>query len=117
MNRGEFQPPPTAAPASTPTTRTGRETTRGREKKELGGSPASRRAPRIPRPAAAPGRTAPGAGGPSGGGRGGGGLGVCPRARTGTLHLRILGVVVVSGVVVVDSWKGDKVQEGAESWT
>lgn len=44
-------------------------------------------------------------------------MGVCPRARTGTLHLRILGVVVVSGVVVVDSWKGDKVQEGAESWT
>lgn len=40
-----------------------------------------------------------------------------PRARGGGRHLRVLGVVLASGVVVVDSWKGDKVQDGAESWT
>lgn len=33
------------------------------------------------------------------------------------LYLRVLGVVLASGVVVVDSWKGDKVHDGAESWT
>lgn len=40
-----------------------------------------------------------------------------PRARSARRHLRVLGVVLASGVVVVDSWKGDKVQDGAESWT
>lgn len=40
-----------------------------------------------------------------------------PDGAPGQRHLRVLGVVLASGVVVVDSWKGDKVQEGAESWT